>query len=241
MKIDNKILMALVPVLCAVIAIFAYLNVKDLEKQIKNEDAIKFKEEYEAVNEKENSIKIEIDEKNPIVYADYDKLLEIINNGTGIIYLGFPECPWCRNALPVLFDVAKDNNVELIYYMNILNERDSFVVEDKKLVYAKDEEGNEKKGTKGYKKLLKALDEHLTDYIVSFEGKEYKTGEKRIYAPTVIFVKDGEVVGLHVSTVESQENPREALTKKQYNELYGIYEDYMLETLSGTCSIGTSC
>ena len=241
MKIDNKIMIALVHVLCAAIAIFAYLNVKDMEKELKDTDAIKFKEEYEAINEEENSIKMEISEDNPIEYADYDKLLEIINNGTGIIYLGFPGCPWCRNALPVLFDVAKDNNVEIIYYMNILNERDSFVVEDKKLVYAIDDEGNEKRGTKGYKQLLKALDKHLTEYIVSFEGKEYKTGEKRIYAPTVIFVKDGKVVGLHVSTVESQENPREGLSKKQYKELYEIYEDYILETLSGTCSIGTSC
>ena len=241
MKIDNKVLIALVPVLCAAIAIFAYLNVKDLEKEIKNTDSIKFKEEYEAVNDKENSIKIEIDKQNPIVYADYDKLLEIINNGTGIIYLGFPECPWCRNALPVLFDVAKDNDVEIIYYMNILNERDSYVVEDDELVYAIDEEGNEKKGTKGYFKLLKALDKHLTDYVVSFEGEEYEVGEKRIYAPTVIFVKDGEVVGLHVSTVESQKDPREELTKEQYEELYEIYEDYLLETVNGTCSIGTSC
>ena len=241
MKIDNKIMMALVPILCAVIAVIAYLNVKNLEKEIEVSDAIKFKEEYEALNEKDNYIELNIDKSNPIVYADYDKLLEVIDNGTGIIYLGFPECPWCRNALPVLFDAAKENDVEIIYYMNILNERDSYVVEDDELVYAIDEEGNEKKGTEGYFKLLKALDKHLTDYIVSFEGKEYEVGEKRLYAPTVIFVKDGEVVGLHVSTVESQENPKEGLTDKQYKELYTIYEDYILEIQSGTCSIGTSC
>jgi len=237
MKKETIVIITL-PILCAIAAILAYIKLINTDINV---DGKKFKGEYEAINENEGAIKLEIDEDNPIVYSDYDKLLEIITNGTGIIYLGFPGCPWCRNALPVLFDAAKENNVETIYYMNILNERDSYVVENKKLVYAKDEDGNEKKGTEGYFKLLKALDKHLSDYIVSFEGKEYEVGEKRIYAPSVIFVRDGKVLGVHVSTVESQENPREPLTKKQYNELYGIYEDFILEVKSGTCSIGTSC
>lgn len=231
----ETILIITIPILCAIAAILSYVKLVNTDV-----DAIKFKKEYESLNEK-GSIEINIDKNNPIEYADYDKLLEVIENGTGIIYLGFPECPWCRNALPVLFDVAKDNDVEVIYYMNILNERDSYVVEDGKLVYATDKDGNEKKGSEGYFKLLDALDEHLSDYVILFEDEEYETGEKRIYAPTVIFVRDGEVLGLHVSTVDSQENPKEALTQNQYDELYSIYEDYLTEIESGTCSIGTSC
>lgn len=234
MKKETIIIITL-PILCALVAIFSYIKLINIDV-----DATKFKSEYESLNE-EGYLELNIDKNNPIEYADYDKLLEIIENGTGIIYLGFPECPWCRNALPVLFDVAKENNVELIYYMNILNERDSYLIEDGKLVYATDEDGNEKKGTEGYFKLLDALEEHLSDYVILFEGEEYEVGEKRIYAPTVIFVRDGEVLGLHVSTVESQENPKEGLTKKQYDELYSIYEDYILEIKGGTCSIGTSC
>ena len=233
MKKETIIIVTL-PILCAIAAILAYVKLINTDV-----DPAKFKNEYEALNE--NGIELNINKNNPIEYADYDKILEIIENGTGIIYLGFPECPWCRNALPVLFDVAKENNVETIYYMNILNERDSYIVEDGKLVYAKDVDGNEKKGTKGYHQLLKALDKHLSDYTVLFEGKEYKTGEKRIYAPSIIFVRDGKVLGIHVSTVDSQENPKEPLTEKQYNELYGIYEDYILEVKGGTCSIGTFC
>lgn len=235
----ETILIITIPILCAITAILAY--VKLINTEIPNVDAKKFKEEYEALNENEGYIKLDIDENNPIEYADYDKLLEVIENGTGIIYLGFPGCPWCRNALPVLLDAAKDNNVDIIYYMNILNERDSYVVEDEKLVYAVDKEGKEKKGTEGYFKLLKALDKHLTDYVVTYDGEEYEVGEKRIYAPSVIFVRDGKVLGIHVSTVDSQESPKEPLTEKQYDELYSIYEDYILETQSGTCSIGTSC
>lgn len=231
----ETILIVTLPILCAVAAILSYIKLINTDV-----DATKFRNEYESLNA-ENYLELNIDKNNPIEYADYDKLLEVIENGTGIIYLGFPECPWCRNALPVLFDAAKENAVEVIYYMNILNERDSYVVEDGKLIYATDDEGNEKKGTEGYFKLLEALDEHLSDYVILYEDEEYEVGEKRIYAPSVIFVRDGEVLGIHVSTVESQENPKEGLTAEQYDELYSIYEDYILETQNGTCSIGTSC
>ena len=235
MKKETIIIITL-PILCAIADILSYVKLINTEV-----DAIKFVKEYEELNEKEGYIKLNIDKNNPIKYADYDELLEVIENGTGIIYLGFPECPWCRNALPVLFDAAKDNDVDLIYYMNILNERDAYTVEDGEVVFAKDEDGNDKNGTEGYFDLLEALDKHLDDYVITHENKEYEVGEKRIYAPSVIFVRDGKVLGIHVSTVDSQKDPRKELTKKQYEELYTIYENYILETKGGTCSIGTSC
>lgn len=239
----EKILLICLPILCALAAIIGYLKVINNNN---NEDAIKFKEEYEALNGVEVTedlkySKLNISENNPIKYSNYDELLEIIKNKTGVIYLGFPECPWCRSALPILFDVVKDNDIKTIYYMNILNERDSYVVQDGELVYAVDEDGNEKKGTKGYFKLLKALDKHLTEYTVSFEGKTYETEEKRIYAPTVIFVRDGKVLGLHVSTVESQKSGFDKMTDEQKDELYAIYEDYILEMKNATCSSDSAC
>lgn len=234
MKKETIIIVSL-PILCAIVAILAYLKLINTDV-----DALKFKNEYESLNE-EGYLKLNIDKNNPVMYADYDKLLEVIENGTGIIYLGFPECPWCRNALPVLLDAAKANIVDVIYYMNILNERDSYVIEDDKLVYAIDEEGNEKKGTEGYFKLLEALDEHLSDYVILFEDKEYEVGEKRIYAPSVIFVRDGKVLGIHVSTVESQTDSSIGLTSDQYEELFSIYENYILDLKSGTCDVGTFC
>jgi len=239
----EKIILICLPILCAIAAIIAYLkviNVKD------NEDAIKFKNEYEEYNGVKVSNDLEystldIDEDNPIKYSNYNELLNVIKKKTGIIYLGFPECPWCRSALPILLEVADDNDIDTIYYLNILNERDSYVVENDELVYATDDEGNEKKGTKGYFKLLDALDEHLTEYIVSYKDKTYETGEKRIYAPTVIFVKEGKVLGLHVSTVESQKSGFDKMNEEQIEELYGIYEEYILEMKKTTCSSDDAC
>lgn len=82
------------------------------KRQINNTDAIKFKEEYESLN---NTVResdgaeynnISIDEKNPIKYVDTKEALKVLKEETAIIYVGANWCPWCRNAIPVLFDVA---------------------------------------------------------------------------------------------------------------------------------------
>ena len=89
------------------------------EKKDKTSDALKFKEEYESLNGKHNNNKtyrtLDIDENNPIEYADYDKLLEVIENGTGIrtvlwVSSCFHNCKDCHNPVThdpedgVLFD-----------------------------------------------------------------------------------------------------------------------------------------
>ena len=244
MKKENILLICL-PVLCFLTAVLGYFKVINSPVKI-NKDAIKFKEEYEKYNDKEVSSdkkysSLDLSENNPIKYSTYDEIIDVIKNQTGIIYLGFPECPWCRSIIPVLFDVAKDNDINTIYYLNMKNDRTSYIVEDDKLVYELDDKGNEKKGTEDYHKLIKVLDKHLTEYTVSYNEKTYETGEKRIYAPTVIFVKDGKVLGLHVSTVSSHLNGFDKMNKEQIEELYSIYENYILEIKSATCDIGSSC
>lgn len=239
----EKILLIGLPVLLVVSAIIAYFGIT---KTNINQDALKFKKEYEALNGQlafgdVKYSKLYISENNPIKYSDYDELLDVIKNKSGIIYLGFPGCPWCRSALPVLLDVVKDNDINTIYYLNIKEDRDAFVVKDGKLEYQVDENGNEIKGAEGYFKLMDALDKHLTEYVISYEEKEYETGEKRIYAPTIIFVRDGKVLGLHVSTVSSHKSGFDKMNNEQIEELYGIYEEYILEMKNSTCSKDDAC
>ena len=146
-------------------------------------DAIKFKKEYEVLNGKKsengkNTIKnLKISKNNPIKYATYDEVIDVIKKGTGIIYLGYPECPWCRSAIPVLLESAKDYKIDTIYYINMLKERDYYEVKDGKLVYKKDDDGKYMKGTKGYFKLLKALDSELDEYVIEDDDKKYDVKE----------------------------------------------------------------
>ena len=72
----------------------------------------------------------------------------------------------------------------------------------------------------------------------------YDTGVKRLYAPTVVGVKEGKVVGIHVATVESQTNPYEVLSDKQKDELKSVYKK-MIEDVNkkenSKCIEGKPC
>lgn len=241
----EKLFIIVVPILCVLLIGLSYIRItKDLKDV--SEDSIKFKDEYESLNNKKvddnrSYLSIDIDSKNVVKYSTFDEVIDVIKNKTGIIYLGFPECPWCRNLVPVLLDAAKQNNIDTIYYLNIKNDRDQYEVKDDKLTYKLDSNNNEIKGSKGYFNLLDALDEYLNDYVIKFEDKTYEVGEKRIYAPTVIFVRDGEILNLHVSTVPSQTNPYEKLTSDEYDELYDIFEESIKIMKQSTCSLDSSC
>lgn len=227
---------------CLLSSLFLIINVirdynnveKDLNTLEKEEtDALKFKEEYESLNEKKSSSgrvypSIEIDENNQIKYSTVSEIKEVVDSGTGIIYLGYPACPWCRNAVPVLLHAASDAGVDNIYYIDMSNERDKYVVEDGELVL-------EEEGTEEYQTLLDIFDEYLDDYIIEVDGKEYDTLEKRIYVPIVFFVKEGDIVGVHMDTVKSQKNPYEFLDDEQYEELYNIYSGYIHDMLGDLC------
>ncbi len=186
-----------------------------------------FKKEYESLNGKTNDngktyLNVNISKDNPVEYADYKKVFEVLDK-SGIIYFGFSECPWCRNAVPVLLDAAKETGVEKIYYMNNLNDRDIKKLENNEIV-------TEKEGTKNYKKLLKKLGDKASVY----EGLN-DDNIKRLYFPTVVVVKNGKITDYIVGTVDAQKDPYKKLTKSQKKELKEKYVKAMSATL--TCSL----
>ena len=79
-------------------------------------DAIKFKNEYESLNNKLE--KVNIKENNPIVYSNIDEVNNIIENKSGLIYLGYPECKTCRDSVETLIEAAKQTGLKKIYYLN---------------------------------------------------------------------------------------------------------------------------
>ena len=101
------------------LGLFLILKDKDnSNNKINNEDVLKFKEEYEAINSN-NAVKVIIDENSPIEYLEYSEFEEKLNSGASfVVYLGFPTCPWCRNIINPLFDVALENN-SIVYYINV--------------------------------------------------------------------------------------------------------------------------
>lgn len=220
------------------LVIYFNLNNKDenpFEKDNKITDSIKFKKEYENLNNKKidsnnKYLPISIDKNNPIKYILDKEVDEFLTDGTGIIYFGFPECPWCRNAVPVLIDALKEKDIKEIYYLNVKDIRD-----EKEL----DSNGNvkiKKEGTNVYKTILNKLNNHLKNY-------ENLNDEsiKRLYVPAVFFITNGEVVGVNYGTVSSQTNPMIPLSNGQYKELKNIYLENIDKVYNFKCNGSKGC
>lgn len=217
----NKIIIVVVGI---VLLILVCLGIKyAIKNPVEVLDGAKFKEEYEKLNGTElkgtelKYLELSIDDESPIKYSSYEEIFKLLDDGTGIIYFGFPECPWCRALTPVLLDAVKEEGIDKIYYFNNKEDRDILEVDKNKKVVIK------KEGTEDYYKLLEKLGDFASDY--DLDGAE--TDSKRLYFPTVLVVKEGEIVEFHEGTLDSQKNPFEEMTKEQKKEL----KDTLVEKL----------
>lgn len=160
MKKKNIILLvgAILVIVAVIVGVVLVLNKEPKEKT--KTDAEKFSEEY-----------TEVDKNNVFVYRDMDQIINILEKGTGIVYLGFPECPWCQRYAKYLNEVAIDLGIEKIYYYNIRQDRSD--------------------NTEDYQKIVSILEEYL---------QNDEEGNKRIYVPTIVALKKGEIVGFDDET-----------------------------------------
>ena len=83
------------------------------EDLLKLPDNQRFKKEYEEYN---FDIPLEIVEDNTVSYVYKDNIKSIIEKETGIVYFGYPSCPWCRNAVPILVETAIANQLPIYYF-----------------------------------------------------------------------------------------------------------------------------
>lgn len=160
-------------------------------------DAEKFATEYKAIN---------ISEDNPYVYKTATEIIDILENGTGIIYFGFPECPWCKQAVPELTRAAKELEIAKIYYLNPKEIREE--------------------NTKEYQKIVSLLSDYLT---------VDENGNKKLFVPDVFFVSGGEIVGHNFKTIEAQTDVTVLLTDTQKDELKNIFKKLISKTYNIDC------
>lgn len=189
-------------------------------KETKFNSAVRFKKEYESLNgtvAKNGKVtrSINIEKNNPFVYKKENDIVSMMEKKESfIVYFGFASCPWCRSILPTILEVAKEQNIKKIYYVDVLNIRDKMAVdEDSKLKV-------ETKGTDGYYRLLALLDNVLEDYTVEDKsGNKVSCGEKRIYAPNLIKIENGKAVKLTTGISDMQEDGYQELTDNMVNQM----------------------
>lgn len=149
-----------------------------------------------------------LDSDNVFVYKSLDEIINVLKGGTGIVFLGFPECPWCQQYVVYLNELAKENNVKEIYYYNIKNDR--------------------KDNTDKYKKVVALLDEYLP-----YDD----AGNKRVYVPNVTFVKNGVILANdnETSLINDGSAPTDYWTKENISIFKTKMNEYF-EKYTGACS-----
>jgi len=112
---------------------------------------------------------------NTVVFASFDEVINLFENGTGILFFGRPACPWCRLLYPTLLQVAIDEGVTLLYY-NIEHDRATH--------------------NQNYVAILERLHNYLSvdEVSQSQADDDFDPGLKRVTLPHIFVVRNGEVV-----------------------------------------------
>lgn len=182
------------------ILLYFVLNNKNNEN-----DNVRFAKEY---------VDSQVGEDNVFVYKNIDEIINILKYGTGVVYLGFPECPWCQAYVKYLNETAKDANIEKIYYFNILEDR--------------------KNNTEKYQEIVSILGDNL---------QRDDEGNLKVFVPNVSFVVNGKIIGNDYETsldTKGFENPSDYWTEEEVSELENTLSGYMKEVYKALYSC-TDC
>ena len=233
MEKKNKLIVIFLIILTLSVVGVCIYSVINNKKE--NKDAIKFRNEYSELNGQINElnqkeyVNVSISDNNTVKYINEKKAVELLESGTGIIYFGFNKCPWCRSIVETLTNVCKDNN-ETLYYLDISDIRSTFELNEGEVSKIKD-------GSTGYYEILDILDEYLEDFsLTDAAGNVYDTGEKRLYAPTIVAFNNGSVTKMHVGTVSSQESGYDELTEEEIKEFSNIVKDLIKSKKVNVCT-----
>ncbi len=215
---------------------------------VQTADEKQFKDEYEGLNNANSNMKkVEIPRRNYIKYISMKEAYKILDSGSGIIYFGFSGSPQSRYAAPSLIEAVSKTDVDTIYYVDIrpYNKKEN----DLRDLYELDERNKAKKvkdADSDYYNILLALANNLEEYTLETDsGKKVSTGEKRLYAPTVVAVKDGKLLDFHQGTVDNHEindkNELRELTKEEQKKLLEEYQTLIKNYQNNTCADDIVC
>lgn len=137
-----------------VILAFIYLGTKDYNLVTYATDGERFNGDYN-----------EIPRNNPFVYLNSTELIELLNNGSGIVFMGNKENVWSESYAKYLYEIAEYLGLKEIYYYDV-----------KKVKLLKN---------RNYYNIINALEGKLIETDDSVNN---------LFSPSLYIIKDGKVV-----------------------------------------------
>jgi len=147
---------------------------------------------------------------NVFTFRSADEIIQILEHGTGLVFLGFKECPWCQRYAVYLNETAKKAGLTKIYYYDIRQDRTD--------------------NTETYQKIVSLLGDNL-----DFDDE----GKPRIYVPDITFVKKGEIIGHDNESsmlTDADGTPDSYWTADRVSALEAKLEPLMEEVAKQMCS-----
>lgn len=190
-----------------------------------------FKLDYESLNGQKNKNDkeyrvVEISADNPFVYSNEEEITNLLDsNESFYLYVGDKLCPWCRSSIESAIRIAKEKNIDKIYYLDIWDDEGNEIFRDKYVV----EDGELKqviKGTVLYQRLIEDFKEFLKDYTLKSDDITYEVNEKRIFAPSYFYIENGKLIRFTEGTSKNQSSAYQELNETIVSDQEELFREF---------------
>ena len=147
---------------------------------------------------------------NIFVYRTAGQTAQILEKGTGVVFIGFKECSWCRLYAVFLHDVAIEMKMQRIFYCDIREDRLN--------------------NTEDYQRIVGIL-----DGLLQYDDE----GRSRVYVPDVTIVDNGKIIGRDFETSKvtlGYETAEEYWNEERVTALKERLSEGMGQVSSKTCN-----
>ena len=223
MQKNQKILLVIIAFVLVLAGVVGFLAFKK-EKEQPKPKVSRFKEEYEKLNGVVNEDgytypTVDIDVNYTVEYLTGQGVLDILGKD-GVIYFGTATSFDCRNTVSSLIKAADSLSIDKIYYYDTENFDQT---------------------TEEYFEILDKIDPVLKkEEKVDEFGEKVATVSRELLVPTIVIVKDGEIVDYQVGGIK-KENLSEELTKEEKEDLFTTYTSKLIKVSSSSCNEHSRC